>query len=524
MAQTAFTDATTRAVLGIDAFLAGVEPASLAAKSVSLPFFGPQDRAAWEAEMACLKQTQDFQSRSSCEPVRRALGELPELERPLRRLEAGEALGDAELFELKRFGYFALAIFEHTSELLTRWEIPAGWGDDLRALLHRIHPEDEPSPRFFLSDRLDEGLSRVRAEERQVKKASSTEQRRIEKAVIDTHGGSFDLEGHYRPPKEGAADEATLIAAGLSRVGSQLTAASATLDSLRGELEAISAAVRVAESEVRARLSDGLRREVRWLKALRQVLVTLDVRLAKVRLFDALSGCWPELASSPGLVLEGARSPHINAPQPIDFAAGLEPTIVVGPNMGGKSSLLAIVGLAVYCAQHALPVPASRCLFNFVDAVVYVGADEPSARKQEEGLSSFGREVRRLVTWWKPQVSPRLWLLDEVGRGTHPEEGADIAAEVIAALFSRGDYVLAATHFPSVAAMAGARKLRIAGLVHRQALMAELAGLSDDPEALTSALRRAMDYRPIPTEDADIPRDARDIARALGLALNASST
>ncbi|MFU8803151.1 MAG: MutS-related protein [Bradymonadaceae bacterium] len=509
-------DAVTRQVLGVDDFLSGLRPASLAAKAVSLSAYGPADRATWQQEMARLHEAQTWVEAQpeKLESVRKHLGELPDLERPLRRLRAEESLGDAELFELKRFLHFGQATLVDASPILSSWDVPNSWIDRFSELLHTIHPEKQPSARFHLSDALDETLAQARREERRRKKTLHKAVAELEAAVIDAHGGGFDIDGFYRPPGDELPEDPRL-----SLHKGRLRVHSSELASDREGLEKAAEAVRSVESRVRKRLSDELRNHLDLLDDVKATLLSLDLRLARVVLLRDIDGCWATLKEDPGLRIETGRATHIKDAQPIDFESGPEPTIIVGPNMGGKSSLLALVGLSTFCAQHTIPVPARSFEFSFVESIVYVGAEEPAAHAQEEGLSSFGREVRRLVSWWSEGGSPKLWLLDEIGRGTHPEEGAELAKEIIEALHDQGDEVLAATHFPAVASLEGARKLRIAGLVRRRELVRELGELAEDPRALTEALWRAMDYRPIPTDEADVPRDAREIARALGLAL-----
>jgi len=210
--------------------------------------------------------------------------------------------------------------------------------------------------------------------------------------------------------------------------------------------------------------------------------------------------------------------------QAIDVTLDEAVTVVLGPNMGGKSALLKLVGLCQFCGQAALPIPATSCAFGLVGGLVYVGSEESGGAAEQEGLSSFGREVRRLVAHWEGRA-PRVWLLDELGRGTHPGEGARFARGVIQARESAGDRVVAATHFPEIAAVEGVARLRIRGLqVSDEALREALSGLdAQDVGQLTAALRTLMDYRPQPSRATDVPRDAWRVARALGLELDPES-
>ena len=524
-------DEVTAEVLGVKALLDRAQPDSEAAERA---WRAPQPwRAAQRSEWLTTQAAQLEAERAwlalselKREALRRQLAELPaQAPRQLKRLALGEPLGEAELFCLKRLMYRALRCGQLIPEALSiERDVPETL-ERLGALLHALHPEQEPSARFHLSEALDPDLAAALKRDARARRAFT--QRR--KALLDLKradypGARFDLEGEARLTGALATRAATdpqLEPAG-GGGGALWRLRDQELEATRLALKASQREVARHASRLCAELSSALAPHVTWLLQLHAHLVNLDLRLARARLREAIQGCWPVALPERSARLEMRRARAHDLAQPIDFELDDEPAVIVGPNMGGKSSLLKLVGLCQWCMQHGLPAPAELFCAPPCEHLVYVGSDE-ALGPPAGALSSFGREIQRLVTARQRCGSPTLWLLDEIGRGTHPEEGAALAAQIITALKRRGDRALCATHFPELAALRSVARWRIAGLVERDKLEALAAQASRgeaaiEPSALELALRQAMDYRAvrIQGQDAEVPRDAHLIARLLG--------
>jgi|GEM_PF-2396610 len=533
-----FSDKSTNHVLGVETFAARMRPDSRAgarlAKRLRV-YSSAHSQSDLVAEMRRLIDVDAWMDAhpEETERARKALAELPELERPTRQLRAEQVLGEAELFGVKQFLFYTTALFEAAPKLLLGWGL--GQGDAARAakLMSAMHPQKNATPRFHLAAELSPALEGARVALRQNKKLARRLRAELEGALVSEYGGSFDIHGHYRAPEAAGRIEDPRLVYGAQSC--QLS--DPQLSALDTKIAHLQETIQAHEYDLRARLSDTLRGATDWLLGVERVFAEFDLRLAKARLRRDIRGCWAQRRDTPGLLITQGRDPEVEAAlsasaepiQAIDLQLDARPTVISGPNMGGKSVLLRLIGLCQWCAQHAMPVPAASFEYAPVGAIIYVGAEESLNRQSTPGLSSFGREVKRLVEFWEtPARAPRLWLLDELGRGTHPDEGADIAHEVIESLSARGDRVVAATHFPRVAAMKSARRLRIAGLSDPAKLEALLA---DNTLDVQHALRAAMDYRPICAdtimdgqgEKISVPRDARLVARALGLKLRQNS-
>lgn len=531
-----FTDESTQHVLGTRDFLARLTPDSPSAQQQSrnLPTYFPtdHDNKKFTQEIHALTQTQNWisQNPTTHQSLRAALRELPTLERPLRKLIAQETLRDTELFEIKRFLFHAISALDITHDLTQNptWSWPADQASKARSLMQTIHPQTQPTPRFHLSSDLSPTLTKLRAEHKEHTKHAREIARLLEQQITAQHGGAFDINNNY---------QSTLTPEQLHQIPTlhlklnNWCITSPELQTAQQLADHTAQRVDLEEETLRIQLTRTLHNHIDFLQNLLQNLSTLDIRLAKNRLRTDLNGCWPTWSvpqnttpkNTSGLNIQQGREPrteqhlttHNQKIQPVDIHTDTRPTIIVGPNMGGKSILLKLAGICQWAAQHALPIPAQSFTFSPVNSIIYVGAEEPLAAQTSEGLSSFGREIHRLVQSWSTPPAPRLWLLDELGRGTHPDEGAAIASEIIQKLHQNHDLIIAATHFPAVAALPNTLRLRIRGL-------APNISLKDTPN-IQQSLQNLMDYTPIPSENAEIPRDARRIALALGLPLDPTS-
>ncbi len=523
-------DGVTERVLGLETYLERLQPDSDPARTrldQLISYHGPGERSAWQMAIEHLRKLQNWRGTHADEArrARRLLDQLHDLERPLERLAGDETLREVDLFYLKRCCYVGKRIFERVTPAADALDAIEAPGSYCRSLMSTLHPGGETSRRFELVDELDDDLEAQREALDEAREALADRRETLEARVVRRNDGRFTIAGVYRPPwdldEQALVDEPLLehVDGDWQLDDEHFSALDERRATLEDEIEAI-------EVRVRRRLTETLRDHRERLEHVYRALLQLDVRLAKVRLADELDACWGQWYSDggEGRRLERAVHPGLLAHldeddvQPIEFEIGEKPAVVTGPNMGGKSALLTLVGLCQWCAQHALPVPAESFQFEPVHGIVYVGSDEPRRIEDEEGLSSFGREVERLVTWWSTEA-PALWLLDEVGRGTHPEEGAELACDIVERLRQRGHRLVVASHFPDVARLPDARHFRIRGLREAERLDAirKDGGANGD---LRRQLQSLMDYQPVEAEASDVPREARRVARALGLPLD----
>ncbi|MGH9367108.1 MAG: DNA mismatch repair protein MutS, partial [Thermoanaerobaculia bacterium] len=171
----------------------------------------------------------------------------------------------------------------------------------------------------------------------------------------------------------------------------------------------------------------------------------------------AASGGWarPRLAPSPCLRLTDGRHPLVEAlrrqepfiPNDCDLSPEKRILVVTGPNMGGKSTYLRQVAMAVLLAQAGSFVPASSLEMSIVDRIfTRVGAADHLAR----GESTFMVEMLEAAAILREATPRSLILLDEVGRGTSTFDGLSIAWALVEHLHDtpeKSGFVLFATHY-----------------------------------------------------------------------------
>lgn len=206
-----------------------------------------------------------------------------------------------------------------------------------------------------------------------------------------------------------------------------------------------------------ALLSDLVRERLVPLRAACDALDHADLRVASARLGRDLRCTFPRLVPEARLALLGARHPLLAldgvpvVSNDLSLAAG-RALVISGPNAGGKTVALKVLGLAALMVRAGLPVPAdegSECGF-FARVLTDVGDDQSLTKN----LSTFSAHVTNVARILESSDDRTLVLLDELAGGTDPEEGAALACAVIDALCKRGAAVAVTTHYEPLKALA----------------------------------------------------------------------
>ncbi len=178
----------------------------------------------------------------------------------------------------------------------------------------------------------------------------------------------------------------------------------------------------------------------------------LDLLLARGRLALDWRCVRPVISEGNYLKLENARHPAIKEPVPLDLELGDGRTamVITGPNTGGKTVVLKTVGLAALMHQSGMFVPAGEGTAMPVFDGIY--ADIGDEQSIAQSLSTFSSHVTRIAGILAEATPRSLVLLDEIGVGTEPGEGAALAMSVLEELAGRGCLVLSTTHYAALKA------------------------------------------------------------------------
>jgi DNA mismatch repair protein MutS2 len=210
-------------------------------------------------------------------------------------------------------------------------------------------------------------------------------------------------------------------------------------------------------------LTEQIRAEGGPLEALGDGLELLDFSLARGRLSKRLDASAPAVGPDqplalrmllhPLLVLEGGLPPEQIVPNDLVLSEGVRGLLISGPNAGGKTVAAKAMGLAAISVRAGLHVPclggSGLPLFDSVFADI---GDEQDLRA---GLSTFSARMANLARIVSRSGPGSLVVVDELGEGTEPGEGAAIAQAMLEALVDRGARVVATTHFNRLKELAG---------------------------------------------------------------------
>jgi DNA mismatch repair protein MutS2 len=184
-----------------------------------------------------------------------------------------------------------------------------------------------------------------------------------------------------------------------------------------------------------------------------ETIAELDSVFARARFAQEFDAAIPEFSEARELRLEAARHPVLEnklrkegrAVVPMTLALGGEERVLVisGPNTGGKTVALKTTGIAALSAQSGIPVAAQRAVLPFFDRVLVDMGDEQSIAAD---LSTFSAHMLNLKAMLEAATPESLVLVDEMGTGTAPEEGAALAVALLDEFRAKNCIVLATTH------------------------------------------------------------------------------
>ena len=232
-------------------------------------------------------------------------------------------------------------------------------------------------------------------------------------------------------------------------------------------LETNNQLVQLAEDEA-AEILNILRGLTERLQVVRALLLAaadtiagLNSIFARARFARDFDAAMPEFAQAGDLSLEAARHPVLEdklrrehraiVPMSLTLGGAEKLLVISGPNTGGKTVALKTTGLAALSAQSAIPVTAHRAVLPLFDRVLVDIGDEQSIAAD---LSTFSAHMINLKTMLEAATSQSLVLVDEMGTGTAPEEGAALAVALLDEFRAKNCIVLATTHHDRLKAYA----------------------------------------------------------------------
>lgn len=218
---------------------------------------------------------------------------------------------------------------------------------------------------------------------------------------------------------------------------------------MNNELRELEAEEKAEVERILAEFSSRVAEGASMLKNNLQIMLHLDFIMAKGKLANIQKAGYPRISADGVLELKKARHPLLDQSKavPVDIILGEKYNVLVvtGPNTGGKTVTLKTAGLLSLMAQSGLHIPANDG--SKIPVYEDVFADIGDEQSIEQSLSTFSSHMKNIVEIVDRASENTLVLLDELGAGTDPTEGAALAISILETLKAKGAKMMATTHY-----------------------------------------------------------------------------
>lgn len=273
---------------------------------------------------------------------------------------------------------------------------------------------------------------------------SSQTQKYLQESIVTVRDGRYVL-----PVKTEHKNEISGLVHDTSATGATLFIEPASVVEANNEIRILKGREQDEINRIIAELSADCAATKDSLVSSLNAAVELNLYFAKANFAASIKACEPEISDDGEIILNKARHPLISKDRvvPIDFRLGNEfdSLIITGPNTGGKTVILKTVGLLTAMTMCGMLIPASDgCKITvFNDILVDIGDNQSI----EQSLSTFSSHMNRVIEILDCADYRSLVLIDELGSGTDPVEGAALAVSIIERLRKQGAEIVTTTHY-----------------------------------------------------------------------------
>ena len=380
------------------------------------------------------------------------------LKNPVGRLKIAQSGGVLSCGDL-----LSIAAVLRQARILSQWQNQ--WENEENAvseefsMLYLNNPlERDISAAIISEDTLDDNASselaairrKIRSTELKIRDRmdkmvrSATYQKYLQDAIITMRDGRFvvPVKAEYRNEVPGMVHDT-------SGSGSTYFVEPAAIVDANNEIRVLQAKEQEEIERILAEFSARVGEEADGIIRCFNTVIDLNILFAKSTLAYKMKAMAPKITDDGHILLKKARHPLIDPKKavPIDFELGRDYTtlVITGPNTGGKTVTLKTAGLLTLMTMCGLLIPVAdgSSISVFEDILVDIG-DEQSI---EQSLSTFSAHMVNLVSILEVASYTSLVIIDELGSGTDPIEGAALAVAILEKLRKRGAKVAVTSHY-----------------------------------------------------------------------------
>ena len=373
-----------------------------------------------------------------------------------KRLEMGADLNIEEFLLLKRviFASRELKNFYDNLENV-RLDHLANWFEKLHDFPHLQGNLQAINEAGFIENFASEDLARIRRKihdsESQVREVLQDLLK--QKAQMLTEGIIASRNGRQvLPVKNTYRNKIAGVVHDISASGNTVYIEPREVVKLSEEIASFRADERYEMMRILQELSERVRPHAAEIANDAWVIGHLDLIRAKVRFIQETEAVVPQVSEDQEIQLLHVRHPLVQnaVANDVHFGKDLTAIVITGPNTGGKTIMLKTLGLTQIMAQSGLPILADKG--SRVGIFEEIFADIGDEQSIEQSLSTFSSHMTNIVDILGKVNQHSLLLLDELGAGTDPQEGAALAMSILEDLRLRQVKTMATTHYPELKA------------------------------------------------------------------------
>lgn len=373
-----------------------------------------------------------------------------------KRLEMGADLNIEEFLLLKRviFASRELKNFYDNLENV-RLDHLANWFEKLHDFPHLQGNLQAINEAGFIENFASEELARIRRKihDSEIQVRDVLQELLKQKAQMLTEGIIASKNGRQvLPVKNTYRNKIAGVVHDISASGNTVYIEPREVVKLSEEIASLRADERYEMMRILQELSERVRPHAAEIANDGWIIGHLDLIRSKVRFIQETGAVVPQVSEGQEIQLLHVRHPLVQnaVANDVHFGKDLTAIVITGPNTGGKTIMLKTLGLTQLMAQSGLPILADKG--SRVGIFEEVFADIGDEQSIEQSLSTFSSHMTNIVDILGKVNQNSLLLLDELGAGTDPQEGAALAMSILEDLRLRQVKTMATTHYPELKA------------------------------------------------------------------------